>query len=86
MPAAFRLLPCWKGNGGSVVGDAEIVQLLQHGADHVVVLGHAVRMETDAGAALGRPLQMRPHVHAGGVEPNEERLAGLGGAVGDPLP
>ena len=60
-----------------VVGDAEIVELLQHPADHVVVLDHAVGVEADAGAALGRLLQMRPDVHARGVEPDEERLVVL---------
>src|SRR5215467_9309847 len=58
-----------------VVGDAEVVELLEDGTHHVVVLDHAVRVEADARAALGGRLQMRPHVHARGVEPNEERLA-----------
>src|SRR5215470_845695 len=60
-----------------VVGDAEVVELLEDGTHHVVVLNHAVRVEADARAALGGRLQMRPHVHARGVEPDEERLARL---------
>ena len=58
-----------------VVGDAEVVELLEHRADHVVVLDHAVGIEADAGLAVGLLLQVRPDVHARGVEPHEERLA-----------
>ena len=58
-----------------VVGDAEVVELLQQRADHVVVLHHAVGIEADAGAAVGLLLQMGPDVHARGVEPDEERLS-----------
>src|SRR5262249_20007561 len=60
-----------------VVGDPEIVELLEHPADHVVVLDQAVGIEADAGTALRGWLEMRPHVHARGVEPHEEGLAAL---------
>ena len=46
-----------------------------------VVLGHAVRVDTLAGHALGSFLQMRPDVHASAVEPDEERLARRVGTV-----
>ena len=60
-----------------VVGDAEVVQLLQQPPDDVVELHHAVGVE--AVAALVFPLrrEARKHVHAGAVVPDEERLPGL---------
>lgn len=61
-------------NHNGVVGDPEIVKLLQHLADHVVMLDHAVGIKTDTGAALGGFLQMRPDMHARGVEPDEKWL------------
>src|SRR5262249_51461821 len=58
-----------------VVGNLESIELREHQTDIMVVLEHAVGV--DAVSALARPLrrQMRPHVHPGGVEPHEERLA-----------
>ena len=35
-----------------VVGDAEIIELLEQAADHVVVFDHAVGVEADAGPSL----------------------------------
>src|SRR5215467_1761933 len=64
-----------------VVGDAEVVELLEDGAHHLVVLDHAIGVEADAGTTLGRRLQMRPDVHPRGVEPDEEGLARLRGLV-----
>ncbi|MND76385.1 hypothetical protein D3C80_680320 [compost metagenome] len=60
-----------------VVGDAEVIQLLQQFADVVVVLDHAVRIQADTGPAVGFLLQVGPDVHAGAVEPDEEGLVGL---------
>ena len=60
-----------------VVGDAEVIELLQELADHAVELGHAVRVDAQAGLALRFRLEERVDVHAGRVEPAEERLAGL---------
>src|SRR4030095_9873236 len=57
-----------------VVGDAEVVELLQELADLPVVLDHAVGIDAEPGLALGRGLETGPDVHAGGVEPHEERL------------
>src|SRR5271157_3904873 len=65
-----------------VVRDTEVVELLQEHADVVVELGHAGAVEAlliDHGHVLGR--QVRPDMHAGGVVPDEERLARLDGAV-----
>jgi hypothetical protein len=63
-----------------VVGDPEIVQLLQDLPDRGVVLDHAVGI-FGAGRETGRAAMFFAHVrtemHARGVEPAEERLAGL---------
>ncbi len=81
--AAIGPCPCFRPVVGAiddngVVRDAEVIQLFQHGADHVVVLNHAVGIEPDAGAPLGGFLQVGPDVHARGVEPDEERFVVLG--------
>ena len=60
-----------------VVRDAEVVELLEQLADLAVVLDHAVRIEAQAGFALGLLLQARPDVHARGIPPDEKRLVGL---------
>ena len=59
-----------------VVADAEIVHRLEDRADHRIVLDHAVgvfgsRCQARL-VAVGFP-HMRAEVHAGGVEPAEER-------------
>ena len=64
-----------------VVGDAEVVELLEQLADVAVVLDHAVGVFGPGGqprlvAMLGA--HMSAQVHAGAVEPAEERLVGLG--------
>ena len=58
-----------------VVGDAELVELVEQLPDHAVVLDHAIGIDADAGDALGRGLEVGPDVHPGGVPPQEERLA-----------
>ena len=63
-----------------VVGDAEVVELLEQLADMAVVLDHAVGIEAQARLALALLLQMREDVHAGGVEVAEERLVWLAAA------
>ena len=57
-----------------VVGDAEVVELLQQLADVAVVLDHAVGVDAEAGLARRLGLEMGPDVHAGGVEPHEPGL------------
>ena len=57
-----------------VVGDAEIVELLQKLADMPVMLDHAVGMNALAGLADALRLEMGEDMHAGRVEPDEERL------------
>src|SRR5262249_38312421 len=58
-----------------IVGDAEIVELLQELADLPVMLHHAVRIDAEPRLSLGRWLEVGPDVHAGRVEPHEEWLA-----------
>ena len=64
-----------------VVGDPQVVERLEQLADVAVVFDHAVGVLGPGGqprraAALG--LDVGPEVHPGGIEPAEERLAGLG--------
>jgi hypothetical protein len=58
-----------------VLVQAQLLQLVEQLADHGVVLDHAVGVDAQAGLALGLLLEVRPDVHAGGVPPQEERLA-----------
>ena len=60
-----------------VVGDAQVVQLLQELADVAVVLDHAVRADSEPGLALRLGLEVGVDVHAGRVEPDEPGLAAL---------
>jgi hypothetical protein len=46
-----------------------------------VVLHHAVGIDAEPGLALGRGLETGPDVHAGRIEPDEERLAVADGAI-----
>ena len=57
-----------------VVGDAEIVELLQQLADLAVMLDHAVGIDAEPGLALRLGLEAGPDVHAARIEPDEERL------------
>ena len=62
-----------------VVGDAELVEQVEHLADVLVVVDHRVvigRLPA-AGLAQALLLRVREQVHVRGVEPDEERLAGL---------
>ena len=52
-----------------VVGDAELVELVEQLADVAVVLDHAVGIDAEPGLALRLRLQVREDVHAGRVEP-----------------
>jgi len=62
-----------------VVVDAHVLELLHHQADVVVELRHAGFMDRPAVLRVAQRLilrrQMRHDVHAGRVEPQEERLA-----------
>jgi hypothetical protein len=60
-----------------VVGDAEIVDLLEQQPDVNVMLNHAVAVLILAGLAAVISLDMSAEVHARGVEPAEERLVCL---------
>ena len=64
-----------------VVGDAEVVELLQELADLPVMLHHAVRIDAEPGLALRLRLEPGPDVHAARIEPDEERLLVAVGAV-----
>ena len=39
------------------------------------MLNHAIGINAEAGLSLGRRLQVRKNVHAGGIPPDEERLS-----------
>ena len=68
-----------------VVGLADVVEVLQEGADAVVHLRHAGLFEAVVGLAVLHRLVLlreeRPDVHARRVVPDEERLAVLLGLV-----
>ena len=70
-----------------VVGDAELVQEVEHLADALVVVDHHVVVLglPAAGLAPALRLHMRPAVHVRGVEPHEERLAGVVGGLDELL-
>jgi len=57
------------------------VELVEERSDVPVVLHHAIGVEPQAGHALRLLLEMREHVHARRVPPDEERLALLVGAL-----
>ena len=63
----------------SVVGDAELVEQIEHLADVLVVVDHRVVIGRLPAAGLAEALLLgvREEVHVGGVEPHEERLAGV---------
>ena len=62
-----------------VVGDAELVEQVEHLADVLVVVDHRVVIGRLPAARLAEALLLgvREQVHVRGVEPHEERLAGL---------
>ena len=70
-----------------VVGDAELVQEVEHLADALVVVDHHVVVLglPAAGLATALRLHMRPRVHVRRVEPHEERLAGVVGGLDELL-
>ena len=53
-----------------VVGDAEVIEFLQHLADHFVMLDHAVGLPPPSRSLL----EPGPDVHARGVVPDEKRF------------
>ncbi len=57
-----------------VVRDPELVELLEHHADGVVVVDHRVVVESLLALPLVSFLHVRAKVHMGGVPPEEERL------------
>ena len=58
-----------------VVGDAQLVELVEQLADVPIVLHHAVGIEAQPRLSLRLLLQVGEDVHAGRVPPAEERLA-----------
>ena len=62
-----------------VVGDAELVEIVEHLADILVVIDHRVVIGRLPAARLAEALRLGvgEQVHVGGVEPHEERLAGV---------
>ena len=61
-----------------VVGDLQLVELVEQLADVAVQLDHAVGIEAESGLADGRRFEVREDVHARGVHVAEPRLAFLG--------
>ena len=68
-----------------VIRDAELIKLIQESADQIVVAHHGVVIKPLTGQALFLFRGVRPKVHAGGVEPNEEGFVVLRGAPNKPL-
>ncbi|MNQ93271.1 hypothetical protein D3C85_1087290 [compost metagenome] len=60
-----------------VVGDAQVIEFFQQLTNLAVVLDHTVRIQANAGLAIGFLAQVGPDMHAGAVEPDEERLVSL---------
>ena len=60
-----------------VVGDAELIELVQHLADVLVVGDHHVVVVALPALALVLLGAVRPEMHGRGVVPEEERLVGL---------
>ena len=60
-----------------VVGDAELVEIVEHLADVLVVVDHRVVIGRLPASGLSEALRLgvRVEVHVRGVEPDEERLA-----------
>ena len=67
-----------------VVGDAEVVQRLEHRADILVVVDHGVVVRALPAARLADALRLGvgAEVHVGEVHPDEDRLAGVRSAAG----
>src|SRR6202795_4359861 len=57
-----------------VVGDAQLVALLEQLSDLRVVLDHAIGVDPEASNALRFRLKVRPDMHARRVPPEEEGL------------
>jgi hypothetical protein len=62
-----------------VVGEAQVIEVVEQLAHHVVVVDHRVVVVRlpPPGLAPTLGLGVGPEVHVGGVEPHEERLLGL---------
>ena len=60
-----------------VVGDAQLVELVEHHANLLVVHDHAIGIRVLAALAEILLRNVRPEVHGRGVVPQEERLVGL---------
>ena len=60
-----------------VVGDTQIIELVEQLAHVMVVLHQAISVEAVAGLAIPFRRQACPHMHARGVKPDKERLVVL---------
>ena len=63
-----------------VVGDAQLVDLVEHGADILVVVDHRVMVRALPASGLAQALGfgVGAEVHVGEVDPDEHRFPGLG--------
>ncbi len=68
----------------SVVGDAQLVQLVQHLADQLVVRHHHVVVEALPALAQMLLSRVRAEVHGSGVPPEEKGLARLAVLLHEP--
>ena len=59
----------------------KFIELAEKLADLAIMLHHAVRIDAEPGLALRLGLEPGPNVHAGRIEPREERLLRPVGAV-----
>ena len=64
-----------------IIGDLQVLELLQELAYMSVSLYHAVCVDPQSRLSFRRRLEMRPDMHTGCVEPDEERFVRLVGAV-----
>ena len=68
-------------NDERVIGDAEVVQLLQKAANDPVKFLHAIGVETQTRLVVPTIGEVGPDMHAGRVVPEQEGLSTVVGAV-----
>jgi hypothetical protein len=68
-------------NNNRIIGDFQVVQLLQDLAYMSIGFYHAVCVDSQSGFSFRRRLKVRPDVHTGCVEPDEEWFVRAVGAV-----
>ena len=64
-----------------VLGEAQIVQCLEHLTDRTVMFDHTVGIDAETGLAFTLGFEARPHVHTCRVPPQEERFVVILGSL-----